>query len=68
MYKKTSEGVVHGTGVYSTGIGSKGPALERFPDKKKKKKKKKNTATALPCLLSFVPLDLVIILQSKNIQ
>jgi hypothetical protein len=29
---------VHGTEVYSTGVGLKGPALERFPDIKKKKK------------------------------
>jgi hypothetical protein len=32
---------VHGTGVYSAGVGPKGPALERFLDIKKKKKKKK---------------------------
>jgi hypothetical protein len=32
---------VHGTGVYSAGVGPKGPALERFSDKKKKKRKKK---------------------------
>jgi hypothetical protein len=31
---------VHGTGVYSAGVGPKGPALERFLDIKKKKKKK----------------------------
>jgi hypothetical protein len=30
---------VHGTGVYSAGVGPKGPALERFLDIKKKKKK-----------------------------
>jgi hypothetical protein len=30
---------VHGTGVYSVGVGPKGPALERFLDIKKKKKK-----------------------------
>jgi hypothetical protein len=29
---------VHGTGVYSAGVGPKGPALERFLDIKKKKK------------------------------
>jgi hypothetical protein len=29
---------VHETGVYSVGVGSKGPALERFPNIKKKKK------------------------------
>jgi hypothetical protein len=28
---------VHGTGVYSVGVGPKGPALERFLDIKKKK-------------------------------
>jgi hypothetical protein len=28
---------VHGTGVYSAGVGPKGPALERFLDIKKKK-------------------------------
>jgi hypothetical protein len=32
---------VHGTGAYSTGVGPKGPALERFLNIKKKKKKKK---------------------------
>jgi hypothetical protein len=32
---------VHGIGVYSAGVGPKGPALERFLDIKKKKKKKK---------------------------
>jgi hypothetical protein len=32
---------VHGTGVYSAGVGPKGLALERFIDIKKKKKKKK---------------------------
>jgi hypothetical protein len=32
---------VHGTGVYSAGVGPKGPALERFLDIKKKKKKDK---------------------------
>jgi hypothetical protein len=31
---------VHGTGVYSAGVGLKCPALKRFPDIKKKKKKK----------------------------
>jgi hypothetical protein len=31
---------VHGTGVYSAGVGPNGPALERFLDIKKKKKKK----------------------------
>jgi hypothetical protein len=36
---------VHGTGVYSAGVGPKGPALERFPDIKKKKKKRNNTFT-----------------------
>ena len=30
---------MHGTGVYSTRVGPKGSALERFPDIKKKKKK-----------------------------
>jgi hypothetical protein len=30
---------VHGTGVYSAGVGPKGPALERFLDIIKKKKK-----------------------------
>jgi hypothetical protein len=30
---------VHGTEVYSAGVGPKGLALERFPDIKKKKKK-----------------------------
>jgi hypothetical protein len=30
---------VHGTGVYSAGVGPKGPALERFLDIKKKKKR-----------------------------
>jgi hypothetical protein len=30
---------VHGTRVYSAGVGPKGPALERFPDIKKKKKR-----------------------------
>jgi hypothetical protein len=29
---------VHGTGVYSAGVGPKGPALKRFPDIKKEKK------------------------------
>jgi hypothetical protein len=29
---------VHGTGVYSAGVGPKGPALERFLVIKKKKK------------------------------
>jgi hypothetical protein len=38
---ETSEGAVHGTGVYSAGVGPKGPALERFPDIKNKKNKKK---------------------------
>jgi hypothetical protein len=28
---------VHGTGVYSVGVGPKGPALEKFLDIKKKK-------------------------------
>jgi hypothetical protein len=28
---------VHGTGVYSAGVGPKGPALERFLDIKKNK-------------------------------
>jgi hypothetical protein len=28
---------VHGTGVYSVGVGPKGPILERFSEKKKKK-------------------------------
>jgi hypothetical protein len=32
---------VHGTGVYSAGVGPKCSALERFPDIKKKKKKKR---------------------------
>jgi hypothetical protein len=32
---------VHGTGVYSAGVGPKGPALERFLDIKKKKKSMK---------------------------
>jgi hypothetical protein len=42
---------VHGTGVYSTRVGPKGSALERFLDIKKKKKgwasrwKKKETNT-----------------------
>jgi hypothetical protein len=36
---------VHGTGVYSAGVGPKGPALERFLDIKKKKKKKKKKET-----------------------
>jgi hypothetical protein len=36
---ETSEGAVHGTGVYSAGVGPKGPALERFPVIKKKKRK-----------------------------
>jgi hypothetical protein len=31
--------VVHGTGVFSAVVDSKGSALERFPDIKKKKKK-----------------------------
>jgi hypothetical protein len=31
---------VHGTGVYSAGVGPKGPALERFLDIKKKKLKR----------------------------
>ena len=39
---KTFEGAVHETRVYSTRVGLKGPALERFSDIKKKKKKKKN--------------------------
>jgi hypothetical protein len=30
---------VYGTGVYYARVGSKGPALEKFPDIKKKKKK-----------------------------
>jgi hypothetical protein len=38
---KTSKGTVHGTRVYSAGVGPKGPALERFPDIKNLKKKKK---------------------------
>jgi hypothetical protein len=29
---------VHGIGVYSAGVGPKGPAMERFLDIKKKKK------------------------------
>jgi hypothetical protein len=33
---------MHGIGIYSAGIGSKGPALKRFLDIKKKKKKKKD--------------------------
>jgi hypothetical protein len=33
---------MHGIGVYSVGVGSKGPTLKRFPDIKKKKKKKKD--------------------------
>ena len=28
---------MHGTGIYSVGVGPKGPALERFSDIKKKK-------------------------------
>jgi hypothetical protein len=31
---------VHGTEVYSVGVGPKGPALERFPNIKKNKKNK----------------------------
>ena len=38
---------MHGTGVYSTGVGSKSPALERFPDIKKKKKKEKKSVMSL---------------------
>jgi hypothetical protein len=29
--------VVHGTDVYSVGVGPNGPALERFPDIKKER-------------------------------
>jgi hypothetical protein len=29
------------TGVYTAGVGLKGPALKRFPDIKKRKKKRK---------------------------
>jgi hypothetical protein len=32
---------VHGTGVYSAGVGPKCPALKRFPDIKKRKRRKK---------------------------
>jgi hypothetical protein len=39
--RKTSESVVHGTGIYSAGVCPKGPTLEKFSDIKKKKKKKK---------------------------
>jgi hypothetical protein len=45
---------VHGTGVYSAGVGPKGPALERFLDiKKKKKKKKKKIYIKLSGLVVF---------------
>jgi hypothetical protein len=37
----TSKDAVHGTGVYSTGVGPNGPALERFPDIKNNKNNKK---------------------------
>jgi disease resistance protein RPS2 len=45
--------VVHGTGVYSAGVGPKGPALERFLDIKKKSFPKRfpfmnNRITRLP--------------------
>jgi hypothetical protein len=43
---------VHGTGVYSAGVGPKGPALERFLDIKKKKRKRKKERDKL--LLIFV--------------
>jgi hypothetical protein len=39
---------VHGTGVYSAGVGPKGPALERFLDIKKKKKKSIENFLTLP--------------------
>jgi hypothetical protein len=39
---------VHGTGVYSAGVGLKGPALERFLDIKKKKKKKEKEKKMVP--------------------
>ena len=39
LCRETSEGTVHGTGVYFAGVGPKGLALERFPDIKKEKKK-----------------------------
>jgi hypothetical protein len=41
LYRETSEGAVHGTGVYSAGVGLKDLALERFPDIKNKKIKRK---------------------------
>jgi hypothetical protein len=48
---------VHGTGVYSAGMGPKGPALERFLDIKKKKKLVFND---LILCLYMIPLQYVI--------
>jgi hypothetical protein len=36
LYRYTFESALHGTGVYSAGVGPKGPALERFINIKKK--------------------------------
>jgi hypothetical protein len=36
---ETSKDVMHGTGVYSTRVSPKDPALKRFPDIKKINKK-----------------------------
>jgi hypothetical protein len=38
---ETSKGAVHGTEVYSAGVGPKGSALERLPNIKIKKNKNK---------------------------
>jgi hypothetical protein len=45
---------VHGTGVYSAGVGPKDPALERFLDIKKKKKKKKKVLKTIFMLLNVL--------------
>jgi hypothetical protein len=44
---------VHGTGVYSTGVGPKGLALERFIDIKKKKKKEKKERRCMAWIKSL---------------
>jgi hypothetical protein len=53
---------VHGTGVYSAGVGPKCPALKRFPDIKKRKKKidrKKNYKTkVLDPANYFIPCEI----------
>jgi hypothetical protein len=41
---------VHGTGIYSAGMGPKDPALERFLDIKKKKKTSSKTPDELVLL------------------